>query len=251
MQKELHILENYFPDKRDGVVVECGTAEGNHMPSIYMERELGWKFIGFEIDPRFWPILLKNRPNGLNINLALSDKNEFTDFVVTAWGGNSSLELSEEHKEELISYKKTFPIGTFFEKIKVSSITWKTFIKTYKIPHIDFLILDVEGCEMRVLNGMKECNILPDVIQIEFGYADPTNTLRNEQTKEDFSGFVLIKHKLEEMGYQFDYVYFNDAFFSKIEFWNNKGKPLNWVWEDEEFKWNGYIRYNKEKCRNL
>jgi FkbM family methyltransferase len=251
MDKNLHILENYFHDKKNGVVVECGTAEGHHMPSIYLERELDWKFIGFEIDPRYWPILLNNRPKGLNINLALSDKNEFTDFVVTAWGGNSSLKLSEEHANELKSYKKTFSNGTFFQTIKVSTITWKTFIKTYKISHIDYLILDVEGCEMKVLDGMIGCDILPDVIQIEYSYSDPLSILRNKELKEDFSGFAILKHKLENMNYQFDYVYENDAFFSKKDFWKNKILPKNWFAETNEFNWNGYCRYNKNKCKEL
>jgi len=251
MNNDLHILENYFPNKRGGTIVECGTAEGWHMPSYYLELELGWKFIGFEVDPRFWPILLQNRPNGVNINLALSDKNELTEFTITAWGGNSSLSLSEEHKQELLSFKKTFPNGTFFEKIKVSSITWKTFIKKFNVAHVDHFILDVEGCEMKVLNGMIDCGVLPDVMQVEFGYSDPTNKLKNEETKEDFSGFVVIKHKLEEMGYQFDYVHLNDAFFSKKEFWKDKTIPEKWTEENEEFIYTGYCRYNKSKCKNL
>jgi FkbM family methyltransferase len=251
MNEELHILENYFNHKRNGVVVECGTAEGHHMPSTYMENELGWKFIGFEIDPRFWPILLKNRPNGLNINLALSDSNEFTDFTVSAWGGNSSLQLSEEHKKELISYKKTFQNGTFFENIKVSTITWKTFINMYKISHVDHFILDVEGCEMKVLKGMEDSLVLPDVIQIEFSYSDPLSKIKNDELKEDFSGFVILKHALEKMGYEFNYVHFNDAFYSKKDFWKDKQKPEKWVGESDEFSWNGYCRYNKNKCKNL
>jgi FkbM family methyltransferase len=248
---DLHVLTNYFYDKRNGVVVECGTAEGNHMPSSYMEKELGWKFIGFEVDPRFWPVLLQNRPNGLNINAALSDENGFASFTVSAWGGNSSLNMSAEHAAELISYRRTFENGSFFQNVTVPCMTWKNFIKSYKIENVDFLILDVEGCEMKVLNGMIGSEVMPDVIQIEFGYSDPTNKLRDEKTKEDFSGFIILKHKLQEMGYRFDYVQYNNAYFSKNDFWKDKQLPDKWEEESNEFTWFGYCRYNKDKCKNL
>ena len=246
-----HVIDNYFPEKRNGTVVEAGTAEGHHMPSTYMEQKLGWKFIGFEIDPRYWPILLQNRPNGLNINLALSDTNEFVDFEVSAWGGNSSLEHSKEHKEELTSYKRTFDNGMFFQKIKVSTITWKHFIKSYRIAYVDFLVLDVEGHELKVLEGMKDCDVIPDVMQIEFPRCDYNQVLLNKQTGEDFSGFAILKHKVEEMGYQFDYVNDANAYFSKKEFWKDKNMPKSWAGEDEEYSWYGYKRYDKNKCKNI
>jgi FkbM family methyltransferase len=253
MGGDLHILNNYFPNKREGTVVECGTAEGNYMPSTYLEKDLGWKFIGFEINPIDWNILLKNRPNGLNINSALSDVDGFVEFsVISSLPGNSSIQHNIVHFEELISKKVIIPSDeASFYKLTVPSMTWKSFIKTYNISSVDFLILDVEGCEIKVLNGMQDSDVLPDVIQVEYSYSDPDNKLKNDETRENFSGFVIIKHKLQEMGYDFNYVHFNDAFFSKRTFWKNTAKPSQWLGEDDQFSWNGYIRYNKEKCKNL
>ena len=251
MQKELSIIQNYFQDKKSGVVVECGTAEGHHQPSMYLERSMGWKFIGFEVDPRFWPILLKNRPNGLNLNLALSNTNQLSKFTISAWGGNSSLNHCDFHKKELISYKKTFEDGSYFKDIWVSTITWSNFIKRYKIPNVDLFILDVEGNELSVLEGMKGSEVFPDVMQVEFGYSDPQNKLINEKTKENFSGYKIIKDSMEELGYAFDYLTSNNLIFSKKDFWKDKKRPTQWIGEDERFDHFGYCFYDKEKCKKL
>lgn len=251
MEKNLNAVQNYFPDKNQGVVVECGTAEGHHQPSTYLEKTIGWKFIGFEVDPRFWPILLKNRPNGLNLNLALSNSNELTKFTISAWGGNSSLEHCDFHKKELISYKTTFTDGTYFHDIWVSTITWKYFIEKYKIKYVDFFILDVEGSELKVIEGMKDSEVLPDVMQVEFSYSDHKNTLINEKEKENFSGYKIIKDSLEELGYEFNYLSENNLMFSKKTFWNDKEKPEEWFGEDNQFNHFGYCMYDKEKCKLL
>lgn len=248
--KDLNVVYNYFPDKNTGLVVECGTAQGNMNPSLYLEETMGWDFVGFEPDPRFFPIFKKNRPNATHINLALSNSNGMVEFMIAAHGGNSSLNHTKTHTEELKGYGK-FSDGSFVKPIQVQTITWKSFINTYKIKAIDFMILDVEGCEMTVLDSMVGSDVLPDVLQIEFAYSDRDNTLINEEDKTNFSGFKILKDKLVKMGYEFDYLNSNNLFFSKIDFWKDKSKPSTWFGEDTQFHWNGYCQYDKEKCENL
>lgn len=253
--KELSIIRNYFNYEnklqRNGVIVECGTAEGWHDPGSFLEKNLNWKFIGFEVDPIFWPQLCLNKPSALKINKALNNFDGQTKFTVSAWGGNSSLNHSKEHKKELEDFEKTFQDGSYFKEITVPSITWKTFVKQYKILKVDLFILDVEGCELRVLEGMKNCDIMPDIMLIEFSRADYNDTLMNKKTKEDFSGFKIIKDNLNFLGYDFDYVEDNNAAFSKRDFWENKTKPVEWIGESTQFGHLGFIRYDKEKCKNL
>ena len=250
MKKELNIIYNYFPNKVSGTVVECGTAEGYHEPSVSLEKS-GWKFYGFEPDPRFYSILLKTRPSGTNLPFALSDKNELVEFEISAWGGNSSLKHCNFHKNELMSYDAQFDDGTKFKKIWVTSITWESFIKRYNIGHVDLFILDVEGSELSVINGMRKSQIWPDVLCVEFGYSDHKNSLMNERKKENFSGFKIIKDILKPLGYEFDYLNHNNLMFSKKTFWVDKEKPSDWFGEDTEFHHLGYCFYDKEKCKKL
>jgi FkbM family methyltransferase len=253
--KETNIIDNYFINDNavvtDGVVVECGTAEGFHEPSITLEKKYNWKFFGFEADPRFFPILCQNRPNSTKINAALSDENGIIDFTISAWGGNSSINHSKIHAEELITYPAKFEDGSYFKKISVPTINWDSFTSTYNLKKIDFLILDVEGQEIKVLNGFTKNSILPNIIQIEFAYSDHDNALIDINNKENFSGFIKISKRLFELNYQFDYVNYNNAYFSQKSFWKEKDPPLFWKGEDEEFIYRNICYYHKEKCKNI
>lgn len=254
--KELSILKNYFGDNinnllRKGTIVECGTAQGNHQPGKFLDEILDWQFIGFEVDPNFWPQLALNKPkaSSLKINKALSNSDGKISFTVSAHGGNSSIQHNNEHVEELKSYQKTFNNGELFKTIEVDSITWRTFIKQYNIKNVDLFILDVEGWEIQVLEGMENCEITPNVIYVEFPRSDYSFKLKNEETKEDFSGFKILKDKLTSMGYEFDYVHDCNMVFSKPSFWIGKTKPTTWLGETPIVEHFGYIRYNKEKCK--
>lgn len=262
-----NILLNYWYNedmspKRNGVVVECGTAEGHHEPSKTLEEEFGWRFYGFEADPRFYSILEKNRPNATTLNLALSDKTGKSSFTISAHGGNSSLQHCEWHKKELEQRPAIFSDGTNttkFVDIEVETITWNDFTYQYKLNEIDLFILDVEGSELKVLSGFDESSILPSVVQIEFGYLGDDEKYEicdirygDFATKaENFSGFMNAYNRLYELGYDFDYVEHNNAIFSLRSFWKNKTKPKKWNGETTQFNWNGVCLYDKDKCEKL
>jgi FkbM family methyltransferase len=254
--KDNAVINNYFTNKNNkiienGLVVECGTAEGFHNPSLTLEKEFNWKFFGFEADPRYYPVLCQNRPNSTNINAALSDKNGKIDFIISAWGGNSSIEHSEIHKKELLNYDAKFDDGSYFKTISVATMNWDYFINFYNIKNVDFLILDVEGQELKILNGMSLNSKLPNIIQIEFGYSDHDNLLLNEEKKENFSGFIKVSKRLFELNYQFDYVSDNNALFSQKSFWNDKNIPTVWMGEDESFFWKDMCYYDKTRCKEI
>tara|TARA_R110000824_G_scaffold97445_2_gene232904 strand:+ start:285 stop:1067 length:783 start_codon:yes stop_codon:yes gene_type:complete len=256
MGNSTDVIKNYFTDFTNnvfgqGTVVECGTAQGTHEPSRTLEYNYGWKTYGFECDPKFYPLLEKNRPNAIKLNYALSNKNGVSEFTQTAHGGNSSLKHCDAHIAELKTYDARFAGGSPFKTIKVPTITWNTFIHKYNLDKVDLLILDVEGAEMTILDSFSSDSILPQVIKIEYSYSDPQNKFLNKETKENFSGLIIIYKKLLSLGYQFDYVESNDAFFSLKTFWKEKPIPSVWQGESQEFTWINYTMYDKNKFRKM
>lgn len=241
-----HLIDNYFTGKKNGVVVECGADNGTYMPSTYLENFLGWKFIGFEPVPETYQELIKNRPNGLNINSGLSDFTGDTDFFICQIPGMSGISHNQRHIDEFRRKNVIFSKDKMFEKIKIKTLTWDDFLEIYNIDHVDLLILDVEGHEINVISGMNKA--LPSVIQIEMAYADPLNSLLDEKLKENFSGFILIRNILEKKGYEFNYVNFNNAYFSLKNFWGERDKPKIWKGSDDYFFWDGYKIYDRNKC---
>ena len=197
------IFERYFPDINiKGVFVECGAFDGLTENSCkFFEETMGWN--GFNIEPVPWvyEALCKNRPSSININSALSNKLGTATFQAVdhpVFGKectNGSLEHTALHKSLLLDG------GCKFVPVEVSLITWDNFIEKNKISCIDLLVLDVEGHEFSVIDGMRGSHVLPDVICIEVGHLD----LRE------------MKTRLCMLGYTYDISSHVNAFFIKTD----------------------------------
>lgn len=197
------IFERYFPDVNiKGVFVECGAFDGLTENSCkFFEEAMGWS--GYNIEPVPWVYesLCKNRPLSVNINSALSNKNGAAIFQAIdhpVFGKdctNGSLEHTDLHKSFLLDD------GCKFLPVEVALMTWSDLIEKNNINYIDLLVLDVEGHELSVIEGMRNSLVLPDIICIEVGHLS----------------FKEIKTQLNLLGYTYDISSHVNAFFIKTE----------------------------------
>lgn len=193
------IFERYFPDTNfQGVFVECGAFDGlTECSCKFFEETMGWT--GFNLEPLPWIFekLVENRPNATNINLALSAERGVAKFVAVdhpSFGldcTNGSLSHSPSHKELLDQ------AGCEYKEIEVKLINWRDFILEQKITHVDLFVLDVEGHELSVIEGMQGSNVLPDVMCVEFGHL----------------GLNTVRNKLKLLGYVYDITSNANAYF--------------------------------------
>lgn len=195
-QQDEVIYRNYFLDKKIGTSIECGASCGG--TSTHFFADIGWEC--YYIEPSKYAFsCLKDYLKGDNIycyNFALSDKNGIAVFkdIISAPGGgndNASLQHTEKHMQELLGY------GCKFEDYEVNTLTYKQFVRT----PVDLFVLDVEGFELQVIGGMKDSKFLPSVVCVEY----------------PISGLDNIKKSLINLGYKFNFVSFNNAFFSFTE----------------------------------
>lgn len=193
------LFRRYFKNTSSpGFFIECGAFDGVTESCCYIfEKYLNWKGVNFEPSPPIYKKLSENRPNSLNLNLALSDKNGEENFSATThpvYGdlfGNGSIQHSSEHYESLVRE------NVKFTEFKIQTIDYKTFIERYKIEKIDIFILDVEGYEVNILKTLDKTTVLPKVFVIEYTHIglDNLNTL------------------MINLGYALDYVSNNNAFY--------------------------------------
>jgi len=193
------LYENYFKDKRNGFYIECG-AEAYGIESMFFEVELEWTGINIEASKYQYAGLIKSRPNSINLNLGLSNKTgtlEFTDIVSAPGGGaiNGSFTHKDFHKADLIRR------NCVFETYSVKVETYKNIISQNKVDTVDLFILDVEGHEVEVMEGMLDCSVIPSVLCVEYVACD----------------FKDIETLAKKMGYIFNFFSFNNAFFSHIQ----------------------------------
>jgi len=194
------LYDNYFKDKRNGICIECGALDGLLESSCkFFEETMGWTTINVEPVPPLYEMLCNNRPDSINVRAALSGQSgaaEFMHAIHPSLGrrfGNGSLAHTPTHKQSLIKD------GCKFEKYDVDLITYPELLEIAEIKELDLFVLDVEGHELQVLDGMHGSKILPKVFCIEHGHL----------------GQQIDKY-LSKLGYRFDKKSHNNSFYVKI-----------------------------------
>jgi FkbM family methyltransferase len=167
------LYETYFQDQRNGFFMECGAFDGiSESSCFFFEESMGWTGVNIEAVPFVYNKLVQNRPKSININAGLSSRSGIASFKHAihpdhgAWFGNGSLEHSEAHSIDLNNQ------GCHFITFPIPLITFRDVIRDLEIDHLDLFVLDVEGHELDVIEGMKGSKVLPRVFCIEHGNID-------------------------------------------------------------------------------
>jgi FkbM family methyltransferase len=194
------LYESYFKDKYSGICIECGALDGVRGSCCkFFEEFMDWSSINIEPSPYLYEMLIKNRPDSINLNIALSDKigeSTFTHAIHPTLGkhfGNGSLKHTEEHIKRL---KKQ---GCKFEEYKVKTTTFKDLVKAIGLEDIDLFTLDVEGHEPTVIKTLSECHVLPKVMCIEHSH------INEDKLNED----------MRSLGYRLDQKVFVNSYFTR------------------------------------
>ena len=159
MDGEDLIIFDYFKNKKNGFFIDVGSYHPIHRNNTFLLYKKGWQ--GINIDIHSFSIDLFNhlRPNDLNYNFAVSDKNEILKMYYQK-------ELSQLSTIDNAYAKKVFQ-GHIKEK-KIQALTLNEILKISKIEKkIDFLDIDVEGADFKVLQGLSFDKFRPELICIE------------------------------------------------------------------------------------
>ncbi|MCJ2056264.1 FkbM family methyltransferase [Methylobacterium sp. J-048] len=198
-QDEL-LFRRYFSDMqgRPGHFIECGAFDGvTESSGLFFEQTLGWTGINVEPFPDAFKALCNNRPRANNVHAALSDRDGWSEFrqAVHPYHGrnfnNGSISHTKKHLDDLLAQ------GCHFESFNVATLTYRSLLKQHPLSSVDLLILDVEGAESAVIDGMKDSPILPRVLCIEYDHNDVWRLIRD----------------IEKMGYRYDGLIHNNAIF--------------------------------------
>lgn len=163
------IIRSYFPDYNyKGVFFDVGTFDPIHISNSYHFEKNGWECYLFEANTELIPNLKDKRKNVFNYALYDEDK-ECIEFNVVDTGNNwtagfSAIELNKE-------YEHIFPTDKKKEirKVSVPQRKLDTIIQN-EIPHlkyIDVMSIDIEGGELKMLQGFDLVKYPPKLIIIE------------------------------------------------------------------------------------
>lgn len=186
-KSELEFCKKYINE--DSIVLDIGANIGIH--SIYYSKiaTKGLVF-SFEPSPETFFFLLHNTQKSSNIiplNIGVAESNKLSEFYIASDNAYSSLKNTRRKDIK--------------NKIKIFCCKLDDFFLGLNLPRLDFIKIDVEGCEHDVLEGMQQiiskyhpiifCEIYQGINSNEY----PENTIEF-LIKKGYRAFVFDGNQL-------------------------------------------------------
>jgi len=187
MDNEDIAVLNYFKEKQKGFYVDVGCYHPIHRNNTHLLYKQNWN--GINIDTSEFSIDLFNymRPQDLNYNCAVSNKNETLTLFYQK-------ELSQLSTTVESKAKSAFQGEIKEKKIQAFSLDEILNRGRYKNTKIDFLDVDVEGADIKVLQGLSFEKYKPEIICIEIYDKKDFNNLKFNLKESDIYKFLINKN---------------------------------------------------------
>lgn len=173
--QDFWVFGEVFNEKKNGYFLDIGAHDGIALSNTYLlECRYGWNGICVEANPVSFELLKKNRRSNC-INMCVDSFEGLVDFAKgDLMGGIISADTDNVKADS-------------YEVIQLKTQTLRNILIEQNAPHeIDYLSIDIEGAEERVLSNFNFKEYQFNCITIE----RPTEQLR-KIFKEN--GYVLIK----------------------------------------------------------
>ena len=165
------LLWEFFDYKAKGFYIDVGAFDGVHLSNSYSFELKGWKGVCVEPHPDYFDFCKANRPKSLCVNAACVADAETSDiiFEIEKTGLFSSVKLDRSGPNIIGHYESLGMEDLAQESISVRASTLNSILsKNFKKKlDIDFVSIDVEGCEIDVLSGFDLHIYRPRVLVIE------------------------------------------------------------------------------------
>jgi FkbM family methyltransferase len=153
------IYDEYFKGKI-GIMVEVGAANPIYLSMSTGFKEMGWRIIAVEPNPKF--VQLQKNENREIYEYALS--NEIADNVSFFIRNHNNDNIDEEMSYSSLGMKYE-NVATNEIKVKVRTLNW--LLESLGINKIDLLAIDTEGWELEVMQGFDTKKYEPLIIVLE------------------------------------------------------------------------------------
>lgn len=137
-------LRALFGEKERGTYVDIGANHPWRFSNTFWAYSRGWRGINIEPDIHNYELLSGIRNRDVNINCGISDVETSMDYYMFEESALNTFCYDEiSNKKEIIEMRKV-PVRRL-----------DTILEEYNISEIDFIDIDVEGMELKVLNSIN------------------------------------------------------------------------------------------------
>lgn len=175
------ILNCIFNFQKIGFYIDIGANHPIKASNTYYFYKKGWKGINIDACPDSIKLLNKKRKKDINIEAGISDKNDNLDFYIFKDSSYNTF------NSEIINDIKNITALIEIKKIAVTSLA--SILTQYKITSIDFMSVDVEGFDLKVLKSNNWNIFRPKIVLVEdlnYGYDLNKNSIFQYMNDRDY-----------------------------------------------------------------
>ena len=184
-------INRYIGNVRNGFYIDIGAHHPVQRSNTCLLYQSGWRGINIDINEFSLDLFNYLRPDDINIQRAISDHNGEINFYFQK-------DFSQLNTTDLHWAKENFNNNFQTKKIKCQTINSLLDETKYKNKKINFLNIDVEGAEMKVLTNLDFKIYDPNTICVEIlGYRHLNNVEQEIAIKKNDIYIFLIN-----MGYK-------------------------------------------------
>ncbi len=196
-KQDEYLEKNIFKGFKNGFFMDVGAHNGVALNNtLYFEQTNNWKGVNIEPIKKVFDSLVINRPNCINLNLAVSSNDGFADFIMNIGYTEMLSGLKEQYDNRHTQRKEReiLEYGGSTEIVKVETKKIETICDENNITNINYLSIDVEGAEFEVIKSINFDKVFIDVIAFENNYEDTGSII--VKYLED-KGFITINKSLD------------------------------------------------------
>jgi len=175
------IIQAFFVEKQKGFYIDIGANHPKEHSVTKLFYDMGWRGINIEPEPKMFKLLEQNRHGDINLKIGLSDKPGKLSMRQYLGKRSGLSTFSEKMMQE------NSEIGEFVD-VRTEVTTLDLLLSSQEIDHIDFMKIDVEGFEDKVLKGNNWKKFRPSLICVEANHVvnEWQNTLKKANYDEIF-----------------------------------------------------------------
>ena len=168
-------IAEYFKDKDKGIYLDIGCFNPFMYSNTCLLHKKGWSGINIDINPTSIDLFNIARPRDINICAAISDKEENVKVnIENIFSPLNTISLNRSKKLNSKSIKKN---SYYVKSQKINKIVKNKF---------DFLNIDIEGLDIKVLKSIKLNFYKPKLICIEILNSKKFHSLKKYLNKQNY-----------------------------------------------------------------
>ena len=192
--KEDLFLKNYFKNKKNGFFIDMGCHHPFKGNNTFLLYKSGWRGINIDLNQLSIDLFNFARPKDKNICTAISNRDGLIEYYLPD-NNPLSTEITIDEKFSDILKKHH---GNKYETLRTESMTWDTIKSKYSdfFKKVDFLKIDIEGSDLKVLKTINLNELEAKLIMIEASHlnGDERNQTISYLISRNYS--VLFDNKL-------------------------------------------------------